>query len=82
MLVLTRKAGESICIGGNVQITVLDVRGERVRVGLSAPPEVQIRRQELVDRDSRPEATRPVRRHGTVAQRNARPRGLDRVHVA
>ena len=82
MLVLTRKAGESICIGGNVQITVLDVRGERVRVGLSAPPEVKIRRQELVDRDSQPESARPLRSRDLAPHRDGRRRTLSRVPVA
>lgn len=50
MLVLTRKAGEVICIGGNIEVAVLEIRGERVRVGLTAPPDVRIRRHELPER--------------------------------
>jgi carbon storage regulator len=46
MLVLSRKPGELIHIGNNVKLTVLKVSGQRVIVGLSAPAEVQIRRQE------------------------------------
>ena len=48
MLVLSRRVGESIVIGDDVVITVLDVRGEVVRVGVDAPRSVQVRRQELL----------------------------------
>lgn len=47
MLVLTRRPEETICIGPKIRITVLAVKGERVRLGLDAPPEVPIRREEL-----------------------------------
>jgi carbon storage regulator len=47
MLVLTRKMGEQIVIGPNVVVKVLAVEGNRVRLGVVAPPEVSIRRAEL-----------------------------------
>lgn len=47
MLVLSRKAGESIVIGGVVVVTVLDVRGEVIRVGIDAPRSVSVHRQEV-----------------------------------
>jgi carbon storage regulator len=47
MLVLSRKNGESINIGGNIEVRVLDICGGRVRLGLSAPQNVNIRRQEI-----------------------------------
>lgn len=47
MLVLTRKCSESIVIEGNIVVTVLEVRGNRVRLGLDAPREVSINRQEV-----------------------------------
>jgi len=50
MLVLSRKPGQLIHIGNNVEVTVLAVRGQRVLVGLSAPAEVSIRRQEVSER--------------------------------
>lgn len=50
MLVLTRKAQESICIGDGVRVTVIDVRGNKVRLGIEAPPHVRIHREELVAR--------------------------------
>lgn len=47
MLVLTRRPGESIMIGDDVVITVLDVRGDVVRVGINAPRSVQVHREEV-----------------------------------
>lgn len=47
MLVLSRKRNERIVVADNIVITVLDVRGDRVRIGLEAPPEVPIVRSEL-----------------------------------
>ena len=47
MLVLTRKVDEKIVISGNIVITVVGIRGDRVRIGIEAPPEVGIYRQEL-----------------------------------
>lgn len=47
MLVLTRKLNEAIVVDGEVEITVLQVRGNRIRLGISAPDHVSIRRGEL-----------------------------------
>ena len=47
MLVLSRKIGESIVIGGGVTVTVLAVNGQQVRLGIEAPRAVSIRRAEL-----------------------------------
>ena len=47
MLVLTRRAGESIVIGDDVRVVVLDVRGETVRLGIEAPRSVQVHREEV-----------------------------------
>ena len=48
MLVLSRKQGETICIGGDVEITVISINGNRVRLGIAAPHDVNIVRQELI----------------------------------
>lgn len=48
MLVLTRKPEEGICIGDSIRITVVDVRGNKVRLGIEAPAHVRIHRNELV----------------------------------
>lgn len=47
MLVLTRKVDESIAIGDTIVVTILGVEGDRVKVGIAAPPEVVILRQEV-----------------------------------
>ena len=47
MLVLTRKLGERVVIGNEVVVTVVEVRGERVKLGFEGPPEVPIHREEI-----------------------------------
>ena len=47
MLVLTRRAGESIVIGDDVRVVILDVHGDTVRVGIDAPRSVQVHRAEV-----------------------------------
>lgn len=49
MLVLSRNPGEQIIIGDNVAITVVDVRGNKVRIGITAPKEVPVHRKEVRD---------------------------------
>ncbi|CUU51960.1 putative Carbon storage regulator like protein [Actinobacillus pleuropneumoniae] len=50
MLILTRKIGESLLIGDNVEITVLSVRGNQVKLGVNAPKEVSVHREEIYQR--------------------------------
>lgn len=47
MLVLTRRAGQSIVIGHEITVTVLDVRGDQVRLGINAPRTVDVHREEV-----------------------------------
>ncbi len=47
MLALTRKKGEALVLNNNIEITVLDVRGDQVKIGISAPKEVPIYRKEV-----------------------------------
>lgn len=49
MLVLSRKKDESIVIGENIIITIVDVRGDKVRLGIDAPASVPVHRQEIYD---------------------------------
>jgi carbon storage regulator len=49
MLVLSRKKNESIVINDNVIVTVVDVRGDKVRLGIEAPRDVSVHRQEVLD---------------------------------
>jgi carbon storage regulator len=50
MLVLTRKLGENIRIGDSIKITVLEVRSGQVKLGIDAPPEVKVHREEIYAR--------------------------------
>ena len=49
MLVLSRHRDESIMIGDNVMITIVDIRGDKVRLGIDAPQEIPVHRQEVYD---------------------------------
>ena len=49
MLVLSRQRDETIMIGDDVKITVVDIRGDKVRLGITAPRHVQVHRQEVYD---------------------------------
>jgi len=50
VLVLTRKLGESIVIGNNVRVTVLEMQGKQIRLGIEAPTEVPVHRGEVYER--------------------------------
>jgi len=63
MLILTRRIGETLKIGEDIQVTVLGVKGNQVRVGIAAPKSVPVHRQEVYDRaqqaaESNPPVTR------------------------
>jgi len=64
MLVLRRKVGETIVLDGVINISVLAVEGERVKIGIVAPPDVTIVRQELLKpaNDATPQEKEPVLR--------------------
>lgn len=49
MLVLSRKIKETLVIGDNIKITVLDVEGDQIKLGIEAPREVKVYRQEIFD---------------------------------
>jgi len=76
MLVLTRKIDQGIVISGNILIRVLGVERDRVKIGISAPLEVTILRQELLDRDREAEPDEDGK-PSTVTARNegAQPAG-------
>ena len=50
MLILTRRIGESLVIGNDVTITILGVKGNQVRVGVNAPKEISVHREEIYKR--------------------------------
>ncbi|MGF7453728.1 carbon storage regulator CsrA [Mannheimia massilioguelmaensis] len=50
MLILTRKVGESLLIGDDISITILNVRGNQVKIGVNAPKDVSVHREEIYQR--------------------------------
>ena len=59
MLVLTRQRGETIIVDGNIIITIIEVRGDKVRIGIEAPRDVSVHREEIyneIQRDNQRES--------------------------
>jgi len=50
MLVLTRKVGEEIVIDNNIRVTITSIKGDKVRIGITAPPDVTVDRAEIHER--------------------------------
>src|SRR3990167_7203390 len=60
MLILTRRVGETIIIGDDVIITVLGIKGNQVRIGINAPIDVSVHREEIYQRIQQEKNTTPV----------------------
>lgn len=69
MLVLSRQRDESIIIGDNIVITVVDIRGDKVRLGINAPTEIPVHRQEVYEaiqrENQRANGMDPAENHGS-----------------
>lgn len=57
MLILSRKPGEQLIVGENIVVTVAEVRGNRVKIGIDAPKETKVRRAEIEPHDDGKDAT-------------------------
>jgi carbon storage regulator len=87
MLVLSRRVGEEIVIDGHINVTVVAVKGDRVRLGIDAPSFVSVDRREVHERraevaaepDDPPEVSlpQPGTHHASIPQRNGQPQSLD-----
>jgi carbon storage regulator len=62
MLVLSRQKDESIMIGDDVEITIVDVRGDKVRLGITAPKNVSVHRREVYDAIKREKSEKPAQK--------------------
>jgi carbon storage regulator len=63
MLVLSRYCDESVCIGDDIVITVVDVRSDRVRLGIKAPSDISVHRQEVYDAITREKEDEIINNH-------------------
>lgn len=50
MLVLTRKKGEAVYIGQNIEVTILEVQGDQIKLGIDAPLDIEVYRKEVMDK--------------------------------
>jgi carbon storage regulator len=59
MLILTRRVGETLVIGDEVKVTVLGIKGNQVRIGVNAPKDVSVHREEIYERIQREKEGNP-----------------------
>lgn len=81
MLVLTRKPGQSIMIGDGIEVQVLSVAGEKVRLGITAPREVGIFREEIYERIEAAEGAEGVE-NGSSPSESSDAESVERVSIS
>ena len=70
MLVLSRQCDQTIVIGDNIEITVVSIRGDKVRIGINAPREITVHRKEVYEAIQRENAEETDRPRGRSARHN------------
>ncbi len=70
MLVLTRRIGETIKIGDDIDVTVLDIQGGQARIGIDAPREVRVDREEVRERPGFNPDRKPARKKLSLSKRD------------
>jgi carbon storage regulator len=68
MLILTRRVGETLMIGDEVTVTVLGVKGNQVRIGVNAPRDVAVHREEIYERIKREQAEQAAQQAASASE--------------
>ena len=77
MLILTRRAGETVMIGDKVSVTIVAIQGNQVRIGVDAPRDIEVHREEIYQKIHEGKQERPAMTPDTAAAREAKKAGKD-----